>query len=232
MNSIFDYEHPYVCSDATVFSIKTEESDSYRKLPITKLCIMFYQRSDEPFNGKWCLPGGFLNIDELPEDNIRRKLSLKAQVKECYLEQLFTFCEIDRDPRARVISITYLGLMNELESMKIQSNQWFDIEKKNEDVIFVNKDVSLTKDDLGFDHYQIIQKAIERLQSKILYTDIVFNLLPKEFTLTQMQNIYETVLGKKDTAANFRRKISHLVQETDKYTSDMGHRPAKFFLKR
>lgn len=192
---------------------------------------MFYQRSFEPYNGKQCLTGGFLNINELPEDNIRQKLSLKTQVKECYLEQLFTFCEIDRYPRARVISIAYLGLMNEFESKKIQNNQWFDIENKDEDIIFVNKDITLSKDDFGFDHFQIIQKAIERLQSKILYMDIVFNLLPKEFTLTQMQNIYETILGKKDTAANFRRKISHLVQETDKYTSNMGHRPAKIFIK-
>ena len=121
--------------------------------------------------------------------------------------------------------------MNEFESKKIQNNQWFDIENKDEDIIFVNKDITLSKDDFGFDHFQIIQKAIERLQSKILYMDIVFNLLPKEFTLTQMQNIYETILGKKDTAANFRRKISHLVQETDKYTSNMGHRPAKIFIK-
>jgi 8-oxo-dGTP diphosphatase len=232
LNTIFDYEHPYVCTDATVFTIKTEEPDSYRKLPTPKLSILLYQRSDEPFKDKWCLPGGFLNIDELPEDNIRRKLNDKTQVKECYLEQLFTFCDVHRDPRARVISITYLGLMNESESKKIKRNQWFDMIIGGEQLKFYNQGLSLTEQDFGFDHYSIIVKALERLQSKILYSDIVFNLLPKEFTLTQMQNIYETILGKKDTAANFRRKICGFVQETGRYTSDQGHRPAMLFTKK
>ncbi len=232
MYSIFDYEHPYVCTDATVFTIKTEEPDSYRKLPTSKLSILLYQRTDEPFKNKWCLPGGFLNIDEIPEDNIRRKLTDKTQVKECYLEQLFTFCDIKRDPRARVISITYLGLMNESESNKIKRNQWFDITISGEQLNFYHEGLSLTEQDFGFDHYSIIIKALERLQSKILYSDIIFNLLPNEFTLTQMQNIYETILGKKDTAANFRRKIFNFVQETDRYTSDKGHRPAKLFTKK
>lgn len=232
MNSIKNYEHPYVCSDAIVFSIKTEKPDSYRKLPLTKLMLLLYQRNDEPFKGKWCLPGGFLNIDELPEDSIKRKLSLKANVTSCYLEQLFTFCGLERDPRGRVISIAYLGLMSEEEANMIQNNQWFTIDTINNEIVFINNSLKLTDDDLGFDHFQIIQKAIERLQAKIQYTDIIFNLLPKEFTLTQLQNIYETILGKKDTPANFRRKISSLVKETDKYSSDMGHRPAKIFAKR
>ena len=231
MDSIFAYEHPYICTDATVFTIKTEEPDSYRKLPTTKLSILLYQRTDEPFKNKWCLPGGFLNIEEMPVDNIKRKLADKTQVKECYLEQLYTFCNIDRDPRARVISITYLGLMKEAESNRISGNQWFEVVSSGEQLNFTNEGHLLTEQDFGFDHYHIIMKALERLQSKILYSDIAFNLLPNEFTLTQMQNIYETILGKKDTAANFRRKIADLVQETDRYTGDKGHRPAKLFTK-
>lgn len=121
--------------------------------------------------------------------------------------------------------------MNESESKKINRNQWFEMTISGEHFNFYNKGVVLTEQDFGFDHYSIIIKALVRLQSKILYSDIVFNLLPKEFTLTQIQNIYETILGKKDTAANFRRKISSFVQETDKYTSDKGHRPAKLFTK-
>lgn len=231
MDSIFKYEHPYVCTDAAVFTVKTEESDNYRKLPTTKLCILLYQRTEEPFKDKWCLPGGFLNINEMPEDNIKRKLTDKAKVRECYLEQLFTFCDINRDPRARVISITYLGLMNETESYLLNKKQWFEIVFNGETINFQNDGVLLTEQDFGFDHYNIIKKAIERLQSRILYSDIAFNLLPKEFTLTQMQNVYETILNKKDTAANFRRKISNLVQETCRYTSDEGHRPAKLYTK-
>ena len=220
MDSIFNYEHPFVCTDAVVFTIKTQEPDSYRKLPETSLRILLYKREAAPHQNKWCLPGGFLNIDELPEDNIRRKLSVKTDVNKCWLEQLYTFCNINRDPRARVISIAYLGLMNEAESMEYESKaSWFDLN-------------AISEYDLGFDHYNILKIALERLRSKILYTNIIFNLLPEEFTLTQLQNVYETILGKKDQAANFRRKIIDMVQETDKYTSDKGHRPAKLYTKK
>jgi hypothetical protein len=153
-------------------------------------------------------------------------------VRECYLEQLSTFCDVSRDPRARVISITYLGLMTETESNMLSRKQWFEMTVNGDQLHFYNDDTLLTEQDFGFDHYSIISKALVRLQSKILYNDIAFNLLPKEFTLTQMQNVYETILGKKDTAANFRRKISGLVQETNRYTGDKGHRPAKIFTKR
>jgi len=220
LDSIFNYEHPFVCTDAVVFTIKTQEPDSYRKLPETSLRILLYKRDSEPHQNKWCLPGGFLNIDELPEDNIRRKLSVKTDVDKCWLEQLYTFCDLNRDPRARVISIAYLGLMNEAESMEYENKAvWFDVN-------------TISESDLGFDHYNIIKIALERLKSKILYTNIIFNLLPDEFTLTQLQNVYETILGKKDQAANFRRKIIDMVQETDKYTSDKGHRPAKLYTKK
>jgi len=220
LDSIFNYEHPFVCTDAVVFSIKTQEPDSYRKLPDTSLRVLLYKRDTDPSQNKWCLPGGFLNIDELPEDNICRKLSVKAEVDKCWLEQLYTFCDLNRDPRARVISIAYLGLMNEAEAMKYEGKAtWFDVH-------------AISEADLAFDHYSIIQTALERLRSKILYTNIIFNLLPEEFTLTQLQNVYETILGKKDQAANFRRKIIDLVQETDRYTSDKGHRPAKLYTKK
>jgi len=219
LDKILNYEHPFVCTDAVVFTIKTQAPDSYRKLPETGLRVLLYNRDSGPHQNKWCLPGGFLNIDELPEDNIRRKLFVKTDVNKCWLEQLYTFCGLDRDPRARVISIAYLGLMNEAESMEFESKAaWFDTN-------------ALCEPDLGFDHYNIIKIALERLQSKILYTDVIFNLLPEEFTLTQLQNVYEAILGKKDQAANFRRKIVDMVQETDKYTSDKGHRPAKLYTK-
>ena len=116
MTSIYKYEHPYVCTDAVVFRINTEATDNYRKLPEASLSVLLYQRESEPFKGLWSLPGGFLNIDETPEDNIRRKLASKSPVTECYLEQLYTFCDIDRDPRGRVISVAYLGLMADNKS--------------------------------------------------------------------------------------------------------------------
>lgn len=233
MDSIFDYEHPFVCTDAVVFTINTEEPDSYRKLPVTSLKILLYERHAVPYQDKWCLPGGFLGIDEMPEENITRKISEKSHVDKCWMEQLYTFCDTRRDPRARVISITYLGLMNEAESGKVGSKStWFTIRPdSSQSMTFVRDSLTLSESDFGFDHYNIIRVALERLRSKILYSDIVFNLLPEEFTLTQLQNVYETILDKKDQAANFRRKITDMVQETDRHTSDKGHRPAKLYTK-
>ena len=219
MQDIFDYEHPFVCTDAVVFAINTTESDNHRKLPEANLRVLLYKRETEPFEDYWCLPGGFLDIDELPEDNIRRKLFSKASVDSCWLEQLYTFCNPERDPRARVISIAYLGLMDEERSKCfVDKAAWFDMQE-------------ISESNLGFDHYTIVQLALERLRSKITYTDIAFNLLPKEFTLTQLQNVYEAIIGKKDQAANFRRKIMGMVHETGKHTSDKGHRPAKIYTK-
>ena len=234
MDSIFNYEHPFVCTDAVVFTIKTEESDSYRKLPETSLRILLYMRTTEPYENKWCLPGGFLNIDELPEDNICRKISEKSHIDKCWLEQLYTFCDLNRDPRARVLSIAYLGLMNEAESQKFESQSiWFTVQfNADRSMTFQNGALLLSDFDFGFDHSQIIKIALERLRSKILYSNIIFNLLPEKFTLTQLQNVYETILGKKDQAANFRRKIMDMVQETDEYTGDKGHRPAKLYTKK
>ena len=220
MDEIFGYEHPFVCTDAAVFTIKTRAADSYRKLPGMSLRVMLYKREGDPYRGKWCLPGGFLNIDEVPEDNIRRKLSLKADVDSCWLEQLYTFCDVRRDPRARVISIAYLGLMNEAESANHEDKAaWFDVD-------------AIEPCELGFDHYAILQTALERLRAKLLYTDIIYRLLPKEFTLTQLQSVYEAITGKKQQTANFRRKIMDQVRETGRSTSDKGHRPAKLYTKK
>lgn len=234
VDNIFNYEHPFVCTDAVVLTIKTKKADSYRKLPSTNLRVLLYKRTTEPYSSKWSLPGGFLSIDEMPKESICRKISEKSHIEKCWLEQLYTFCDLERDPRARVISISYLGLMAEAESRKYEKNAiWFTIlVHPDQTLTFQNDDVLLTASDLGFDHYNIINIALERLRSKILYTNVIFNLLPEEFTLTQLQNVYETILGKKEQAANFRRKIMDQVQETDCYTSDKGHRPAKLFTKK
>lgn len=234
MEPIFKYEHPFVCTDAVVFTIRTQKPDSYRKLPEASLQVLLYKRAEKPYENTWCLPGGFLNIDELPEDNISRKISEKSHVDSCVLEQLYTFCDLKRDPRARVISIAYLGLMNEMKSQEFNDKgEWFSVQLKEDHTLLLqNGDLQIEEGDLGFDHYFMIKTALMRLQSKIWYSNMAFHLLPTEFTLTQLQNVYEVILGKKEQAANFRRKIIHLVEETNEYTSDKGHRPAKIYIKK
>ena len=233
LDSIFEYDRPFVTTDAVVFTVSTQEPDSYRKLPLTKLNLLLYQRNESPFPDKWCLPGGFLNIDEIPEDNIRRKLTDKTNVTQCYLEQLYTFCDLGRDPRARVLSITYLGLMNESQAKQIGGgSEWFTIQLGGPSFTIGKSDRPLRETDFAFDHFLIINTALERLQAKITYSDIIFHLLPKEFTLTGLQNVYEAINGRKELAANFRRKIIDLVEETEQYTSEKGHRPAKIYVQK
>lgn len=233
MESIFDYEHPFVCTDAVIFTIRTQVPDSYRKLPEMSLRVLLYLRDTDPHKDCWCLPGGFLNIDELPEDNIRRKLSVKTDIGECRLEQLHTFCDVNRDPRGRVISIAYLGLMNEALSTGIEDKAvWAELTFDDNDVLMLKIDGDVLRGtDIGFDHRMMIRMALERLQSDMLHSGEIFSLLPEEFTLTEFQNVYEAVLGKKEQTANFRRKTAHMVKETDGYTKDKGHRPAKLYKK-
>ncbi len=232
MESIFAYEHPFVCTDGVIFTIKTQAADNYRKLPQGELDVLVYWREQEPFAGTWSLPGGFLNIDETPEENIRRKLLEKTPVEACWLEQLYTFSNVDRDPRARVISICYLGLMREAEAQKYHPEaNWLKVKPQGSPeagaVFLDNHGVVLRPENFAFDHYQMIITALERLQAKIQYSDSIFHLLPEYFTWAQLQNIYETILGHKELAANFRRKQQPFVMETNRTTKDKGHRPAK-----
>jgi len=123
--------------------------------------------------------------------------------------------------------------MNEAESRRLDSEAtWFTVGHDSGRPVFQNGEYKLRDPDFGFDHYHIMQTALERLRSKILYRNVIFNLLPTEFTLTQLQNVYEAILGKKDQAANFRRKINDWVQGTGRYTSDKGHRPAELYTQR
>lgn len=227
---IHNFEHPFVCTDAVVFRIQEQDTHNYRKLAQPKLQVLLYKRPVKPSKGKWCLPGGFLNIDETAKECIEHKLYEKTKIESCYLEQLYTFADdLDRDERGRVIPIVYLGLISGEPKV---SGEWFTVADYGPKLTFYRGSESLTESDIGFDHYHFIQKALERLRSKLSYTDIVFNLLPAEFTLTQMQNVYEAITGKEEQAANFRRKIAAMVTETDRYTEDMGHRPAKIFVKK
>ena len=170
----------------------------------------------------------------MPEDCIRKKLSEKSQVSNCWLEQLYTFCDLERDPRARVLSIAYLGLMNEAESANLESKAaWFTVCFDSKDKpVFRSSAFELAEKDFGFDHYNIIKIAIERLRSKILYTNIVFTLMPREFTFAQLQSVYEVILNEKSSVANFRRKVENMIQETGQHTSGVMYRPAKLYTKK
>lgn len=220
--SINDYEKPSLTTDMVLFRVDREKATDKRKVAKAELKIVLVKREDAPQKGFLSLPGGFVQIDEGIEDNVKRKLKHKAGINgNFYMEQLYTKGDLNRDSRGRVISVSYLGLGN-IETLvdvgTILDVGWYK----------VNEVLKGVYDDLAFDHSEIIEYAIERVRNKIEYTDIAFNLLPKEFTISDVQDIYEIFLNKK--ILNFRRKISDYIVATGKRTEGKQYRPAELYM--
>jgi len=186
-----------------------------------KLQILLVFRPIDPFKDFWTLPGGFVLENETLEEAAYNKLEEKTSVKNIYLEQLYTFSNIERDPRWRVISTAYMALVAK-ENLLLKSwmNSW--------DTKFFPVN-SLPK--LWFDHKYIIEYAIKRLKRKLEYTNIAQYILPEKFTLTQLQNVYEIVMNQKYDVRNFRKKINKLwiLRETGEKEIWNKYRPAKLF---
>lgn len=212
------YPSMAVTVDSVIFGITKEEPDDYRKLAKQSLKVLLIKRNEYPYMDFYSLPGGFVGKNETMEDTLKRTLVNKTGLDDIYSEQLYTFSDIDRDPRMRVISCAYISLVD-IDKITIFDGEWFDVE-------------NISKLDLAFDHNKIINDALYRIRGKINYTDIVFHLMPKEFTLTQLQEVYEIILGKKLLAAAFRRTINDKVLDTGKMTDNVGHRPSRIFIKK
>ncbi len=206
----YDYPRPAVTVDCVIFGFDKNQ-----------LKVLLTKRAIEPFLGKWAFPGGFIQEDENADDCALRKLQEEAGLKDIFLEQLYTFSDLARDPRGRVISIAYYALVRPdaytLEAgVDIDAVQWFGIDEKL---------------DLAFDHKQILNTAIQRLRGKIRYQPIGFELLPKQFTLPDLHNLYETVLQRSIDRGNFRKKILSmglLIDHSDKQ-KDRRARAAKIY---
>ena len=204
------FERPSVTVDIILFTIKKDD-----------LKALLVQRKIEPFKNMWAIPGGFVRINETLEEAAKRELSEETNVRNVYLEQLYSFGDLNRDPRTRVITITYFALVN-YERFKLKANtdvkdvKWFSIHDLPE---------------LAFDHKKILNYALKRIRWKLEYTTVAFSLLPEKFTLTQLQKIYEIIFDKKLDKRNFRKKIKalELVKETSEFQEDVTHRPAKLY---
>lgn len=211
MNSIEEKHHrPSVTADILLFTVVGSE-----------LSILLVKRKIEPFKGEWALPGGFVRTDESLEDAAMRELKEEGNVDNVYLEQLFTFGDPHRDPRERVITVTYLALAD--------SSSW-DLKSSGdarEAKLFPVK--ILPK--LAFDHRKIIDYGLERLRNKIGYSNIVLGLLPDSFTLTDLQKKHEVILSTKLDKRNFRKKIlaTGLLLATGQKSDGKAHRPAAFY---
>lgn len=253
-----DFDRLSVTTDILVFSVSDISQDNYRKTNEKVLSILLVKRDDYPFKDKLCIPGGFVRIDEDLEDAPKRILQNETNLKDIYMEQLYTFGKVNRDPRMRIVSTAYLSLIdkNMLHDKLNDNTKWYDIrydEKQNGGIVLTlsandeeykikakKKIIEKTtgrysyeiieNSDLAFDHAEVILYGIERLRNKIEYTDIVFNMMPKYFTLGELQKVYEVILGKKLLDAAFRRTINKKIIKSEKMIVDGGHRPSALFM--
>lgn len=206
-----NYKSPTLTIDSVIF-----------QLIENKLHILLIKRTNKPFLGKLALPGGYNHIGETTAEAMSRILENKTglDLKSLkYTEQLYTFDTIAKDPRGHAVSVTYMGLGTDIKLRRPSSSQspnFFEVSK-------------IPK--LAFDHNNIVNYAIDRLRSKITYTNAIYALLPKLFTLTQLQQAYESVLGHEIDKRNFRKKFLalNLIKPTNKYHQEGAHRPALLY---
>lgn len=206
----YQYARPALTVDCVVFGLDDED-----------LKILLIKRGGAPFEGSWAIPGGFVELDESLDVAARRELEEETGLKKVFLEQLYTFGAPQRDPRERVVTVAYFALVR-LSDHKVKAATdarqalWFSVD-------------DLPK--LAFDHDSIIQMAHDRLQAKVRYQPLGFELLPQKFTLRQLQQLYEVILDRELDKRNFRKKIlgMEILEETDEVEADVAHRAARLY---
>ena len=251
------YDKLSMTTDILILSVSSKDSSNYRKTDKKMMSILLVKRDDHPYKDKWCLPGGFLNPKtETLEECAKRVLKRETNLEDIYLEQLYTFDRIDRDPRMRVISTAYVALIDKDElKQDVKNASWFDITlmEEKDGVVFLVLDngtetislkvnkvlrnkitdrydyISNKNNMIAFDHDVVIVSGIEKIKEKVNSSDIVFNMMPEYFTLGELQQVYEVLLGKKLIDAPFRRIIASKVEKTEKMKTGEGHRPSYLF---
>lgn len=185
----YEYPRPGVTVDCVIFGFEENQ-----------LKVLLTKRAIEPYLGQMAFCGGFIDQNETADQCARRKLLEEAGLSDIFLEQLYTFSDIDRDPRFRVISVAYYALVKSINYQPtpgygIESVQWYSLDQAR---------------DLAFDHNRILDLALQRLKGKIRYEPIGFELLPEFFTLPDLHKLYETILERPIDRGNFRKKILSL----------------------
>lgn len=208
-----EYERLSVAVDLLVFTIEDD-----------RLKVVLIERDEHPCKNMLSLPGVFVGMDETLDEAAKRGIAEEAGLEDIYFEQLYTWGEIKRDPRMRIISVSYLSLTN---SKKIHLAAG----KRTVSAALYDVDELLASDtELAFDHKKMIEYGRERIKNKVEYTRIAFEFLEEEFTLPDLQRVHEILLNKKLYKTGFRRKVAPMVIATDKMTSGDAHRPSKYYI--
>ena len=199
-----------VAVDVVLFTIQDEA-----------LKVLLVKRAIAPFRGAWALPGGFVHKNESVDEAALRELAEETGISRVYLEQLYTFGDLDRDPRGRVIAVSYYAVLDwgqfRLAAHRKSSEAgWFAVTRLPS---------------LAFDHKKIVSSALERLRNKVNYTSVAFQLLPKRFTLSELQRAYEVIVGQPLDKRNFRKKMLQLgiLKDTREQRVEGRQRPARLY---
>ena len=200
----------FVTVDAVVFTVRDNE-----------LKLLLIKRKEPPFQGTYALPGGFVNEQEELEDAVKRELAEETNVKDVFLKQFGVYGNVGRDPRGRIITTAYIALISAdqqhlMPATDATEARWFSIQ-------------DLPK--LAFDHAEIIADALKQLRYEIQTTNIAVQILPQKFTLSELQHLYELVLGRQLDKRNFRKRIKELgiLKETHETKMEGAHRPAQLY---
>jgi 8-oxo-dGTP diphosphatase len=210
MSNTYEFPRPALTVDCVVFGYDGGAG----------LQVLLIRRGIVPFKGAWALPGGFVLMDEGLEDAARRELGEETGLKDVFLEQLFTFGAVDRDPRGRVVSVAYFALVRPDRNpargdTDADEARWFEVDGMPE---------------VAFDHGEILGAALERLRGKVRYQPVGFELLPKRFTLGKLQGLYEAILGREVDKRNFRRKVLafDFLEALEEFEKG-AHRPGRLY---
>lgn len=238
-----DFVRPSVTVDMLLFA-----TDEKRE----RLKILLVKRKDHPFIGEWAFPGGFINIDESAYEAACRELEEETGLKGIYMEQLYTFTNPKRDPRMRVIDIAYMALV---PMMPVKAGDdakeaaWFDVTATKEEILLSHEDVTIrykleekqfhngkvsvngivpapeTETKLAFDHAEILLEGITRLRNKMLYTDIIFNLMPDKFSILDIRDLYRVIMNEDIHPQKVRRMFGRYIEKTQETKDDKLGRP-------
>lgn len=206
-----EFLNAYVSVDVVLFIVHDE-----------KLQVLLINRESDPFKGNWALPGGFPLKGETTKDTAKRILKEKVGLKDSlYIEQLYTFDTIGRDPRDNVFSVTYFALV------PFETFQHIDSKHSQQPTLFDIKKLPV----IAFDHKDIITYAVKRLRAKLGYTNVAYSALPRYFTFSMLQSIYEIILEQTMDKRNFRKMIEQLeiIEPTEKKLQGMKQRPALLY---
>ena len=214
-----EFDRPSLAVDITLLTVRERQLE-----------VLVIKRTEHPAKGLWSLPGGFVGITETLEAAAHRILKAKARLEHPYLEQLFTFGKPNRDPRMRIISVAHFALVppHQLQALEDEHVRLAQLRFQNDTLELLLEDSPI---DLAFDHLEMIQMTVQRLRGKLDYSPVGYALLPKKFTLRELQDVHETILGRSLNKDAFRRRMLETgeLEATGERETGTGFRPAEFY---